>query len=144
MPAPTQLYCYFYALIALVLGMGACALPGILNPQGVSILSYVLFTCSGFFFAVVLAIINILCMTYMQLEIPMEFMGKSMALITALSTALMPIGQIIFGGLYDVFADKTFIIYVIVALFCAISTLVTYRMIKTALADGSLKNPAAK
>ena len=140
----TKLYCYFYALIALVLGMGACALPGILNPQGVSILSYVLFTCSGFFFAVVLAIINILCMTYMQLEIPMEFMGKSMALITALSTALMPIGQIIFGGLYDVFADKTFIIYVIVALFCAISTLVTYRMIKTALADGSLKNPAAK
>lgn len=137
LPFP-KIYCYFNMLTALVLGMGFCALPIILGVGEVSYLSYILFTCIGFCFSFVLAIINILCMTYMQMEIPMEFMGKSMAMVTALSMALMPIGQIVFGMLYDLFAAKTWIIYILVAICCIISTIVTYRLMKKALRDGTL------
>lgn len=134
-----KLYCYFYLLIFLVLGMGACAVPGILSKNGTSYLSYGLFTCIGFIFAMVLALVNILCMTYMQLEIPMEYMGKCMALITACSTALMPIGQIVFGRLYDIFKSTTWVIYIIVAMCCVVLTCITTRLIRQADATGSLR-----
>lgn len=133
-----KLYYYFYVLIALIIGMGACSLPIVLGTGDVSYLSYGLFTGIGFLFAVVLAIINIMCMTYMQLEIPMELMGKAMALVTAASTALMPVGQVVFGLLYDAFAAMTWVIYILVAVFCTIATIVTYRMIHRAVAEGTL------
>lgn len=133
-----KLYYYFYVLIALIIGMGACSLPVVLGKGDVSYLSYGLFTGIGFLFAVVLAMINIMCMTYMQIEIPMELMGKAMALVTAASTALMPVGQIVFGLLYDYFAAVTWIIYLFVAIFCILATMVTYRMIHQAVAQGVL------
>jgi MFS family permease len=41
-------------------------------------------------------------------------MGKTMALTTALSTAFMPIGQIIFGQLYDKLSSGLIGIYLII------------------------------
>jgi len=41
-------------------------------------------------------------------------MGKTMTLTTALSTAFMPIGQIIFGQLYDKLSSGLFGIYLII------------------------------
>ncbi len=134
-----KLYYYFCGIIVLVLGMGVSALPFLVSVSGPSMVSYVVFTACGFLFAFLLAIINILCMTYMQKEIPMEYMGKSMALIMAMPTALMPVGQLIFGGLYDAFASYTWMIYILVALCATVSTVVTYRMIKKAIGNGMLK-----
>lgn len=134
----TKLYVYFTEIIFLVLGMGFCTLPFLLKISGASYLPYVLFTAFGFLFAVLTAIINILCMTYMQFEIPIAFMGKSMALITALSTALMPVGQIVFGGLYDMFSSAVWILYLIVAIICTLLTVVTYYLIQKAVSNGSL------
>lgn len=133
-----KLHCYFWFISALVLGMGITTLPAILGQGDTSYLSYVLITAIGFFFAVTLAVVNILCMTYMQREIPQDYMGKSMALITAVSTALMPVGQVIFGGLYDVFADCTYILYGLVGLLSVIATLVTRHLIRKAVKSGKL------
>lgn len=133
-----KLHYYFWFLTVLVLGMGITALPAVMGQGETSYLSYVLITAIGFLFAAALAIINILCMTYMQREIPQAHMGKSMALITAVSTALMPVGQVIFGALYDVFAGCTYIIYGLVGLLSVAATLVTRHLIVKAVKAGKL------
>lgn len=124
-----RLHIYFYALILMIGFMGACGLPLLLTTSRPSYLSYGIFTASGFCFSLLLAIINILCMTYLQTEIPMTYMGKSMALIIAMANALYPVGQVIFGGLYDVFSHITWIIYILVGICTLVVTLVMRDMI---------------
>lgn len=133
-----KLHCYFWIITALVAGMSVICLPAVMGTGEVSYLSYGLLTAIGFIFALALAVVNILCMTFMQREIPQDYMGKSMALITALSTALMPVGQVIFGGLYDVFADRVYILHGLVAVLCLVATLVTRRLLHKAVVSGRL------
>lgn len=133
-----KLHCYFWIITALVAGMSVICLPIVMGTGEVSYLSYGLLTAIGFIFALALAVVNILCMTFMQREIPQDYMGKSMALITALSTALMPVGQVIFGGLYDVFADRVYILHGLVAVLCLVATLVTRRLMHKAIVSGKL------
>lgn len=124
---------YFIILAILIIGMGICTLPFLCNTNRVCYLSYILFTIIGFLFAFILAIINITCMTFMQLEIPIQYMGKAMALVTSLATALMPIGQIIFGGLYDSLSTMTYLIYFGVALLSLLATIGIYRLLHSSL-----------
>lgn len=128
----SKLHIYFSIIIVFILGMGVCGLPGVLSSAGVSYLSYVLFTLSGMLFSLVMAVINILCMTYLQLEIPMELMGKSMSLVSALSTALLPLGQLIFGGLYDLCTSFVWSLYLFAGLLCGIITCITKHLIQRA------------
>lgn len=118
-----KLYFYFIMITALVIGMGVTTLDVLLSPSGVSYLSYVIFTAIGFLFAICLANVNISFMTYLQLETPNELMGKTMALTGALSTALMPVGQILFGVLYEVLASKLLLIYLLVAALNIVATI---------------------
>ncbi len=124
-----RLHKYFYVLILAVGFMAVSALPVIMSGSGVSFASYVIFTGCAFIFASMLAIINILCMTYMQTEIPMELMGKSMALIIAMSNSLYPVGQLIFGGLYNSFSGTTWIIYIMVGILTMGVTIITRHML---------------
>ncbi len=128
----SKLHLYFAFIVIFILGMGICTVPGILNANGVSYFSYILFTIFGMLFSLVMAIINILCMTYMQLEIPMELMGKSMSLISALSIALLPLGQVIFGSLYDIFAPIPWVLYLFVAFLSVLATFVTRYLLRKA------------
>lgn len=127
-PLP-KLHLYFVILTVLIVGMGITTLPGIRSASGVSYLSYVIFTAIGFVFAFCLSNINISFMTYLQMETPNELMGKTMALAGALSTALMPVGQIVFGGLYEVFETQLLVIYLLVAVFSIITTLVLKKIL---------------
>ncbi len=127
-----KMHVYFYTIILLVAVMGICGLPIILGTSGPSYVSYVLFTASGFLFAAILAVVNILCMTYMQMEIPMAHMGKCMALIIAMSNALFPVGQLIFGVLYDTFASATWFIYILVGLCTIVITVIMQSTIRKA------------
>ena len=138
-----KLHKYFYFIIVFIVGLGIATLPFVRDESGVSYLSYWLFTGIGFLFAAVLAVINIMCMTFMQLEIPMEYMGKAMALVTSLSMAFMPVGQLIFGKLYDIFATSTWWIYAIVTVLSLILTLVTKMLLGRAIENGSLKTTGA-
>lgn len=117
-------------MILLICVMGICPLPFIMADSGISFVSYILFTMGAFGFSAMIAIVNILCMTYLQKEIPMEFMGKAMALIIAMSNALYPVGQVIFGGLYDYFTSNTWVVYMIVSLCTIIVTLFMRTIIK--------------
>lgn len=126
-----KMHYYFNVLTLLILAMGATTLPGILAQSGVSFLSYVLFTCIGFVFVICLANVNISFMAYLQLETPNELMGKTMALTGSLSMALMPIGQIIFGGLYEAFDGQLMMIYILVALLNIATTIILKKILRT-------------
>ncbi len=124
-----KIYLYFLPFIFLIPGMGICALPGVMNPSGTSYFSYGIFTLCSFPFALIVAVVNIVCMTYFQTEIPAEYMGKSMAGINALSMILMPAGQVIFGWLYDAFSQMSFLLYLLVSAFCCIASVITRRIL---------------
>lgn len=110
-----KLYLYFVMLTLLILGIGVTTLSNVKAISGPSYLSYFILTAIGFAFSFILTNVNISFMTYLQIETPNELMGKTMALTGALSTALMPIGQIIFGNLYEVLHNHLIIIYLLVA-----------------------------
>lgn len=101
----------------------------VMNPSGTSYFSYGIFTLYSFPFALIVAVVNIVCMTYFQTEIPAEYMGKSMAGINALSMILMPAGQVIFGWLYDAFSQMSFLLYLLVSAFCCIASVITRRIL---------------
>lgn len=124
----TKLHCYFLFLVILILGMGATTLPFIMEENAISYLSYSIFTFIGFLFSVCLAVINVLCITFVQIETPIAMMGKIMALVTSLSLALMPVGQILFGTLYEIFSGSEMIIYLIVAVIIGSGTFLIYRL----------------
>lgn len=125
-----KLHTYFYIILVLVCVMGTTAFPMVMASNGPSYLSYVIFTAVGFIFAGTLSVVNILCMTFLQKEIPMEFMGKSMDLVMAMSSALYPVGQLIFGCLYDIFASFTYVVYILVATCTLVMTVLMQRMLK--------------
>jgi Major Facilitator Superfamily. len=102
---------FFYLLSLIILSMGIPTLGFLCNQEGINYPSYILLTIFGILFALCIAIINIVTISFIQLMAPQEKMGKIMALATAVSSALLPIGSILFGFLYEVFADKLFILY---------------------------------
>jgi len=107
-----KLHRFFVLMGIAILGMGLCLTPWLPGNTSGPLIAYVLFTFSGFILMFLVANINIQAMTFIQLQVPQAIMGKTMALTAALSTALMPIGQVIFGQLYDKLSFDLILIYV--------------------------------
>jgi hypothetical protein len=97
-----------------ILGMGLCLTPWVLNSDPTHLTAYILFTLFGFILMFFVANVNIQSLTFIQLQVPQNLMGKTMALTTALATAFMPIGQILFGQLYDQLNSGLVGIYLII------------------------------
>lgn len=58
--------------------------------------------------------VNIQSLTFIQQQVPPNLMGKTMTLTTALSTAFMPIGQVLFGQIYDKLSSGLIGIYLLI------------------------------
>jgi len=97
-----------------ILGMGLCLTPWLLGNFPLHLTDYWLFTFFGFILMFLVANVNIQAITFIQLQVPQNIMGKTMALTTALAIAFMPIGQVIFGQLYDKLSFGLISIYVAV------------------------------
>lgn len=133
----SKIYYYFAVLAFLVFAMGLTTLPALRSGISLPYAAYGVFTLIGFLFAFFLAGINIMFMTFLQLETPVEIMGKIMALATSLSAAFMPIGQIIFGLLYERFSACAYIIYIFVTIITLSITYIIYRLITSSLFTSS-------
>jgi MFS family permease len=129
----SRIHYYFAVLSLLVMVMGLTTLPVLRGTTTIPYLSYCTFTFIGFLFAACLASINIIVMTFLQLETPVEIMGKIMALVTSLSLAFMPLGQIVFGLLYEKFSASAYIIYIFVTLISLAVTCIIYHLMKSSL-----------
>ncbi|MBC3889534.1 MFS transporter [Acetobacterium paludosum] len=108
-----------------ILGMGLCLTPWIL---GSTITAYGLFTFFGFILMFFVANVNIQSLTFIQQQVPPNLMGKTMALTSALSTAFMPIGQVLFGQLYDKLSSGLIGIYILVMILSLGFAKIIYRM----------------
>jgi MFS family permease len=102
---------FFFLLSLIIVLMGIPTLGFLCKQEGISYVSYILFTLLGFLFALCVAIIDIVCLTFIQLVTPQEKMGKIMALTAAVSSALLPVGSILFGFLYELLDGKLIILY---------------------------------
>lgn len=72
-----------------------------------SFLAFMLLSmCTGFF----VVILNVFIMAKMQERTPNELLGKVTATSMAVSICVTPIGQIIFGGLFDALASQVWVI----------------------------------
>lgn len=119
---------YFYYLAGVVALMGSATLLMVGSHQ-TQYLPFVLFTFIGFLFAIGVSVINILGITYMQQETPQDKMGRVMALVTSFSSALLPLGQILFGGFYNGLHQFVFPIYAVCAAICILLSIVVKRLL---------------
>lgn len=107
---------FFFLLSIIIILMGSPTLGFLCKQEGINYTSYILLTLFGILFALCIAIIDIISISFIQLVTPQEKMGKIMALAIAFSSALLPIGSVLFGFLYEVFAGKLFILYIVVGI----------------------------
>ncbi|BCN29341.1 MFS transporter [Anaeromicropila herbilytica] len=129
----SKIHYYFVVLVLLIVGMGFTTLPFLHHTGSVPYMAYIIFTMISFLFAACLANINIIFMTFLQVETPPSMMGKIMALVASLATAFMPIGQIIFGALYEYLSANAYIIYVIVAIISLAATYFIHHLVNSNL-----------
>lgn len=126
-----KLHRYFYMIAGVVVLFGLPTIPALLSSRTLYG-NFIVFTCMGFFFSVLIAIINIMCITFTQLNTPKEQLGKTMALVTALSSALMPIGQVLFGSIFQALGHWIILIFFFSAgITAAIAILIRYLMKRT-------------
>ena len=131
-------YNYFYAALLLILGMGCCGLPVMLLTEQSRFITFSLFTLLSLLYALCMTVVSILSMTFIQSQIPSNYMGKSMALVMALSNTLFPLGQLIYGWLYDTFATIPWAIYLLAGVSTLMITLTLQYSIRKAIQLGEV------
>lgn len=67
------------------------------------ILPFALITAIGFLIAMLVGVGNIAIMTIMQKEIPIEIMGRVKSASGALTMSMIPLGQMIYGIVFDIY-----------------------------------------
>lgn len=115
-------YIHFIALALVIFLMGACTSNVVLNLDTNHIIAFIIFTLTGFVSFNFIAFINIQFMTYIQFNVPKQILGKTIGLSTGISTVLIPVGQVIYGLLYDKLANMLFLLYFVsgtITLLCA-------------------------
>lgn len=73
-------------------------------------LGYFIITAISFGAMCVSAMFSVTMMTAAQQQTPPKLLGKIMAVIIAVSSCSQPVGQAVYGVLFDVFADKPYLI----------------------------------
>ncbi|ATO51562.1 MFS transporter [Brevibacillus laterosporus] len=68
-----------------------------------------IFTTCGFGIMASITILAIVGMTMLQNDTPNEMLGRVMALVTSMTMAAIPLGQLMYGLLFDRFADSSYI-----------------------------------
>ncbi len=87
------------------------------------ILSYIIIVCSTVLIMVIVTMFNIMIMAFIQKETPLEMIGKIIAFISTIGMCALPLGQLMYGCLFDVMMDK---IYYIIFMAVFISMFITF------------------
>ena len=78
-------------------------------------LSYAVFTLAGMTIMAFASIYTIQIMSYVQITVPEEIVGKVIAWILAIATCAHPIGQFLYGMLLEYLANIMYVIFLIAA-----------------------------
>ncbi len=92
--------------------------------------SYTLFVVSALLIAMIMTIISIYVITVVQKETPNENLGKVMAIIIAVSQCMAPIGQILYGVLFEAFSVKVYVPILIISIVMVVMAIATKRILR--------------
>lgn len=96
-----------------VLGIGALLIPMALAVTGrmlsLGAVSYVVFVAFGMLIGMVATLISVYVITQVQRETPDAMLGKIMAIIMAVSHCALPLGQLLYGWLFEMFSARPYV-----------------------------------
>lgn len=77
-----------------------------------TILPYIVITVMGFFAMLFSTLLSVQMFTMVQRETPYNLIGKVMAALMAVSMSAHPIGQAMYGALFDIFSENSWIVLI--------------------------------
>ncbi|WP_141548522.1 MFS transporter [Bacillus wiedmannii] len=101
------LYNWMLIIALLVIPVALSVTPYILNLGYYP--PFILFIFSSLLIAMIMTIVSIYVITVVQKKTPNENLGKVMAFITAVSQCMAPIGQVVYGFMFEGFSTKIYL-----------------------------------
>ncbi|MFJ7979637.1 MFS transporter [Lysinibacillus xylanilyticus] len=123
-----NLYIWIFITALLIVPMALSVTPLLLNIGYYP--SYTLFIVSSLLIAMIMTIISIYVITVVQKETPNENLGKVMAIIIAVSQCMAPIGQILYGVLFEAFNVKVYVPILIISIVMVVMAIATKRILR--------------
>ena len=111
----------------LVLPMALSVVPVILNLGYYP--SFILFIFSSILIAMIMTIVSIYVITVVQKKTPNENLGKVMAIITAVAQCMAPIGQVVYGFMFEEFSMKIYVPILAISFIMIIIAVVTKKIL---------------
>ncbi|MGE7914615.1 MFS transporter [Lysinibacillus xylanilyticus] len=123
-----NLYLWIFITALLIVPMALSVTPIMLNIGYYP--SYTLFVGSALLIAMIMTIISIYVITVVQKETPNENLGKVMAIIIAVSQCMAPIGQILYGMLFEGFSVNIYVPILIISVVMVVLAVATKRILR--------------
>jgi len=130
-----NLYIWIFITALLIVPMALSVTPLLLNIGYYP--SYTLFVVSALLIAMIMTIISIYVITVVQKETPNENLGKVMAIIIAVSQCMAPIGQILYGVLFEAFSVKVYVPILIISIVMVLMAIATKRILRFENSDAA-------
>ncbi len=125
------LYLWLSGIAALIIPISVSVAPPLISAGFYP--PYLLFLVCAVPIAMIMTIISIFVITRIQKETPNENLGKVMAIITAVSQCAAPVGQILYGVIFQIFRTQLYVPVLCVGI---------VMLLLSAAAKGVLKNEA--
>ncbi|PQZ53294.1 MFS transporter [Bacillus sp. MYb209] len=122
------LYYWMLVIALLVIPMALSVTPFILNMGHYPPL--ILFILCSIFIAMIMTIVSIYVITVVQKKTPNENLGKVMAIITAVSQCMAPIGQVVYGFMFEEFILKIYLPILCISFILIIIAFVTKKILR--------------
>ncbi|MGN4422864.1 MFS transporter [Bacillus cereus group sp. MYBK30-1] len=122
------LYYWMFVIALLVLPMALSVTPFILSMGNYP--PFILFILCSIFIAMIMTIVSIYVITVVQKKTPNENLGKVMAIITAVSQCMAPIGQIVYGFMFEGFSLKIYLPILCISFILIILAFVTKKILR--------------
>ncbi|ALQ71040.1 ABC transporter permease [Bacillus thuringiensis] len=121
------LYYWMLIIALLVIPVALSVTPFILNLGHYP--PFILFILSSILIAMIMTIVSIYVITVVQKKTPNENLGKVMAIITAVSQCMAPIGQIVYGFMFEGFSMKIYLPIFAISFIMIIIAIVTKKIL---------------
>ena len=122
------LYNWMLIIALLVMPVALSVTPFILNLGYYP--PFILFILSSLLIAMIMTIVSIYVITVVQKKTPNENLGKVMAIIAAVSQCMAPIGQVVYGFMFEGFSTKIYLPIFSISFIMTIIAILTKKILR--------------
>ena len=122
------LYNWMLIIALLVMPVALSVTPFILNLGYYP--PFILFILSSLLIAMIMTIVSIYVITVVQKKTPNENLGKVMAIIAAVSQCMAPIGQVVYGFMFEGFSTKIYLPIFAISFIMILIAIVTKKILR--------------